>query len=163
MLLITLVGTWYRVEKGSFLLQVDFGWKNHTWKENRSHTSQPGNTLYISKVSSSADVCQLGKHLSPLAVCWRGSQQSHIPTPYCMVSVLYSAVSERWFKLRLGGTCVWGLNQAKFILCALLYIHNFHSWPKAWQPQIPNKAELSQSVAALPLPRQSTCDSGSEV
>lgn len=44
---------------------------------------------------------------------------------------------------------------AKIILCALLYIHNFHSRPRAWQPQILNTAELSPSVAALRLPRQS--------
>lgn len=45
-------------------------------KENKSHTLQPGNTLYISEVSSSIDGCQLGKHLSPLSAGESGSQQS---------------------------------------------------------------------------------------
>lgn len=50
-------------------------------KENKSHTLQPGNTLYISEVSSSVDGCQLGKHLSPLPVCESSSQtELYLPT-----------------------------------------------------------------------------------
>lgn len=62
-------------------------------KENKSHTLQPGNTLYISEVSSSIDGCQLGKHLSPLPADESSSQQSWCYPP--MAPVLYGSISER--------------------------------------------------------------------
>ena len=56
-----------------------------------------------------------------------------------------------------GGTC--SLKPTKKSLCALLYIHSSWSWPRAWQPQMPDTAELSLSEAALRFPRQSSHDS----
>lgn len=58
-----------------------------------------------------------------------------------------------------GRTCVCSLKQTKISPCALLYIRNFHSLPREWQPQMPDTAELSLSEAALHLPRQSSYDS----
>lgn len=56
-----------------------------------------------------------------------------------------------------GSTC--SLKPTKISLHALLYIHNSWSWPRAWQPQTPDTAELSLSEAAPRFPRQSSYDS----
>lgn len=80
--------------------QIDLLLGMNREKENKSYSLQPGNTLYISEVSSSIDGCQLGKHLSTLPVCACSSQQSWSYTP--MVSDLNNTISQKLFKLWAG-------------------------------------------------------------
>lgn len=136
--------------------QVGFASEITQEKENKSHTLYPGNTLYISEVSSSVDGCQLGKHLSPLPVCecQNRARVTHLWSLFSM------AASEMIQTLGRAARVSVALNRLR-IVCVHIYIYTQLSASAkgvaASDPCVPDTAELCLTV--LYLPRQTSHDS----